>query len=72
MNNPGYHKRYYLENNVDDMLLKARNRVEELTILKAIADIDAKLRILNTFTKLRAPQSATVEEPSAVQSSTIL
>jgi hypothetical protein len=68
MNDPGYHKRYYLEHNVDDMLLKARNRVEELTIIKTIAEIDAKLRILNTFAKLYPPQNAAVEEPSAVHS----
>ena len=61
-----YHKRYYIETNVDDLLLKARNRVEELTIMKAIASIDRKLKLLKEVTTLYSPQNVTHEEPSAV------
>jgi hypothetical protein len=63
-----YHKRYYIETNVDDLLLKALNRVKELTLLKEINSIDAKLRVLTACSKLYSPQNAADEELSAVHS----
>jgi hypothetical protein len=57
-----YHRQYYIDTKVDELLDKASRRVEILTITKAIRDIDAKLRILNACIGLVSPRVPETEK----------
>jgi hypothetical protein len=51
-------KNYYMENNIDRLLVAAENRVETLKIQKEIRNIDARLTLLNTLHPQSSPPSA--------------
>jgi hypothetical protein len=51
-------KNYYLENNIDQLLAKALNRVEILKIQKEVYDIVAKIELLQKLHPQSSPPKA--------------
>ena len=61
-----YHRQYYVDNNLDELIEKTSRRMEVLKLMKEIRDINNKLRILRASIGLGPTQEATSEELPAV------